>query len=61
MAQAEELFQRFTCSEAVLSVFAKDCGLDHDIALRISQGWYPNRADLGARTRSVSRAVAGIW
>ena len=62
MGQAEEpvdLFQLgFTCSEAVLSVFAKDCGLDRDMALQISQGWCRNRADVGARKRSVSRARA---
>jgi C_GCAxxG_C_C family probable redox protein len=43
MTKAEEavtLFQQgFTCSQAVLLVFAKDFGLDRDTALRISQGF----------------------
>jgi hypothetical protein len=43
MTKADEavaLFQPgFTCSQAVLSVFAKDFGLDRDTALRISQGF----------------------
>jgi len=43
MTKADEavaLFQqRFTCSQAVLSVFAKDFGLDRDTALRVSQGF----------------------
>jgi C_GCAxxG_C_C family probable redox protein len=34
------LFQQgFTCSQAVLSVFAQDFGLDRETALRISQGF----------------------
>ncbi|MFZ0925607.1 MAG: C-GCAxxG-C-C family protein [Halobacteriota archaeon] len=37
---AVTLFQEgFTCSQAVLSVFAEDFGLDRDLALRISQGF----------------------
>ena len=37
---AVTLFQEgFTCSQAVLSVFADDFGLDRDLALRISQGF----------------------
>jgi len=43
MSKADEavaLFQQgFSCSQAVLSVFAPDFGLDRDIALRISQGF----------------------
>ncbi|MGD0327134.1 MAG: C-GCAxxG-C-C family protein [Halobacteriota archaeon] len=43
MTKADEavtLFQQgFTCSQAVLSVFAQDFGLDRDLALRISQGF----------------------
>jgi len=43
MTKAEEavtLFQRgFTCSQAVLSVFAQDFGLDQHVARRISQGF----------------------
>jgi len=43
MTKADEavaLFQQgFTCSQAVLSVFAKDFRLDQDAALRISQGF----------------------
>jgi len=43
MTKADEavaLFQQgFTCSQAVLSVFADDFGLDRDLALRISQGF----------------------
>jgi hypothetical protein len=42
MTKADEavaLFQQgFTCSQAVLSVFAKDFERDHDAALPISQG-----------------------
>lgn len=38
--EAVALFQQgFTCSQAVLSVFADDFGLDRDLALRISQGF----------------------
>jgi hypothetical protein len=43
MTKADEavaLFQQgFTCSQAVLSVFAQDFGLDRNLALRISQGF----------------------
>ena len=43
MTKADEavaLFQQgFTCSQAVLSVFAQEFGLDRDLALRISQGF----------------------
>jgi C_GCAxxG_C_C family probable redox protein len=43
MTKAEDavaLFQHgFSCSQAVLSVFAQDFGLDREIALRISQGF----------------------
>jgi C_GCAxxG_C_C family probable redox protein len=43
MTKAEDavaLFrQGFSCSQAVLSVFAPDFGLDREIALRISQGF----------------------
>jgi C_GCAxxG_C_C family probable redox protein len=43
MSKADEavtLFQHgFSCSQAVLSVFAQDFGLDRDLALRISQGF----------------------
>jgi C_GCAxxG_C_C family probable redox protein len=43
MTKAEDavvLFQQgFSCSQAVLTVFAKDFGLNRDIALRISQGF----------------------
>jgi C_GCAxxG_C_C family probable redox protein len=37
---AVALFQHgFSCSQAVLSVFAQDFGLDRDLARRISQGF----------------------
>lgn len=43
MSKAEEavnLFQHgFSCSQAVLLVFAQDFGLDRDLTLRISQGF----------------------
>ncbi len=43
MSKADEavtLFQHgFSCSQAVLSVFAQDFGLDRDLARRISQGF----------------------
>ena len=43
MTRADEavaLFQQgFSCSQAVLGVFAEDFGLDRDLALRISQGF----------------------
>ena len=43
MTKAEDavaLFQHgFSCSQAVLTVFAQDFGLDRDLALRISQGF----------------------
>jgi len=38
--EAAALFRHgFSCSQAVLSVFAKQFGLERDIALRISQGF----------------------
>ena len=38
--EAVALFQQgFSCSQAVLAVFAEDFGLDRDTALRISQGF----------------------
>ena len=38
--EAEELFRTgFSCSQAVLAVFAKDFSLDRDIALKVSQGF----------------------
>jgi C_GCAxxG_C_C family probable redox protein len=43
MTRADEavaLFQQgFSCSQAVLAVFAEDFGLDRDLAFRISQGF----------------------
>jgi C_GCAxxG_C_C family probable redox protein len=50
------LFQHgFTCSQAVLSVFAKDFGLDRDTALRISQGF----GAAIARTDDICGALSG--
>ncbi len=38
--EAEALFRGgFSCSQAVLAVFAKDFGLDRDIAMKIAQGF----------------------
>jgi len=38
--EAEALFREgFSCSQAVLAVFAGDFGLDRDIALKIAQGF----------------------
>jgi len=38
--EADALFQQgFSCSQAVLAVFAEDFGLDLNLALRISQGF----------------------
>lgn len=38
--EAVTLFQHgFSCSQAVLSVFAEDFGLHRDVVLRISQGF----------------------
>jgi C_GCAxxG_C_C family probable redox protein len=38
--EAEALFRGgFSCSQAVLAVFAKDFGLDRDTALKIAQGF----------------------
>jgi C_GCAxxG_C_C family probable redox protein len=59
MTKADEavaLFQQgFTCSQAVLSVFAKDFGLDRDTALRISQGFGAGIA----RTDGICGALSG--
>lgn len=59
MTKADEavgLFnQGFICSQAVLSVFAPDYGLDHDMALRLAQGFGAGMA----RTDDVCGAVAG--
>ena len=59
MTKADEavaLFQQgFTCSQAVLSVFAKDFGLDRDTALRISQGFGAGIA----RTDDICGALSG--
>jgi C_GCAxxG_C_C family probable redox protein len=50
------LFQHgFTCSQAVLSVFAKDFGPDRDTALRISQGFGAGIA----RTDDICGALSG--
>ena len=57
MTKADEavaLFQQgFTCSQAVLSVFAKDFGLDRDTTLRISQGF-----GAGSRARMISAGLS---
>ena len=59
MAKAEEavaLFQQgFNCSQAVLSVFAPDFGLDRDMARRISQGFGAGIA----RTDDICGALSG--
>jgi C_GCAxxG_C_C family probable redox protein len=59
MTEAEEavaLFQQgFTCSQAVLSVFAKDFRLDRDMALRIAQGFGAGIA----RTDGICGAFSG--
>ena len=59
MTKAEEgvdLFnQGFICSQAVLSVFAPDHGLDRDMALRIAQGF----GEGIARTDDICGAVSG--
>ena len=53
---AVALFQQgFTCSQAVLSVFATDFGLDQDAALRISQGFGAGIA----RTDDICGALSG--
>ena len=59
MTKAEDavaLFQQgFTCSQAVLSVYAQDFGLDRDLALRISQGFGAGIA----RTDDICGALSG--
>jgi hypothetical protein len=43
MSKADDVIvlfkQGFSCSQAGLSVFTQDFGLDRDVALRISQGF----------------------
>ncbi len=54
--EAVDLFnQGFICSQAVLSVFSLDYGLDRNTALRIAQGFGAGMA----RTDDVCGAVAG--
>ena len=54
--EAVDLFnQGFICSQAVLSVFAPDFGLNRDTALRIAQGFGAGMA----RTDDVCGAIAG--
>ncbi len=61
MTKADEavaLFQQgFTCSQAVLSVFAQDFGLDRDTALRISQGFGAGIAYTGDICGALSGAI----
>jgi len=64
MAKAEDavaLFQQgFTCSQALLSVFAQDFGLDRDMALRISQGFGAGIAYTDDTCGAVSGAIMVI-
>ena len=64
MTKADEavaLFQQgFTCSQAVLSVFADDFGLDRDLALRISQGFGAGIAYTDDTCGAVSGAIMVI-
>jgi len=64
MAKAEDavaLFQQgFTCSQAVLSVFAQDFGLERDMALRISQGFGAGIAYTDDTCGAVSGAIMVI-
>ncbi len=54
--EAVDLFnQGFICSQAVLSIFAPNFGLDRDTALRIAQGFGAGMA----RTNEACGAVAG--
>ena len=64
MTKADEavaLFQQgFTCSQAVLSVFADDFGLDRDLALRISQGFGAGIAYRGDMCGALAGAIMVI-
>ena len=64
MAKAEDavaLFQQgFTCSQALLSVFAQDFGLDRDMALRILQGFGAGIAYTDDTCGAVSGAIMVI-
>ncbi|MGA3198725.1 MAG: C-GCAxxG-C-C family protein [Halobacteriota archaeon] len=58
---AVTLFQEgFTCSQAVLSVFAEDFGLDRETALRISQGFGAGIAYTDSICGALSGAVMVI-
>ncbi len=59
--EAVALFQQgFTCSQAVLSVFADDFGLDRDLALRISQGFGAGIAYRGDMCGALAGAIMVI-
>ena len=64
MSKADDavaLFQQgFSCSQAVLSVFAQDFGLDRDLALRISQGFGAGIAYTDDLCGAVSGAIMVI-
>jgi C_GCAxxG_C_C family probable redox protein len=58
---ADALFQQgFSCSQAVLSVFAQDFGLDRDLALRISQGFGAGIASTDGICGALSGAIMVI-
>ena len=57
---AQRFLEGFSCSQAVLSVFSEDYGLDRDLALRLSQSFGGGMAHMGLTCGAVTGAFLAI-
>jgi len=53
--------QGFNCTQAILSIFAPDFGLDQCMALQISQGFGTGIARMEKSEKSVDPSLERLW